>query len=32
MVHTFDGEAWTHFDVIRHEKVIGLVMYVLHWP
>jgi hypothetical protein len=23
MVHTFDGEAWTHFDVIHHEKVIG---------
>jgi hypothetical protein len=20
MVHTFDGEAWTHFDVIHHEK------------
>jgi hypothetical protein len=20
MVHTFDGEAWTHFDAIHHEK------------
>jgi hypothetical protein len=20
MVHTSDGEAWTHFDVIQHEK------------
>ena len=20
MVHTFDGEAWKHFDAIHHEK------------
>jgi hypothetical protein len=22
MVHPFDGEAWTHFDAIHHEKAL----------
>jgi hypothetical protein len=29
MVHASDGEAWTYFDAIHHEKPKRLVMYVL---